>query len=130
MLRKVADCMQVAKDIVHPLHPLQSVSQIAVGALSLLSVPFTGTVGLINAISGLSNGSINIAQDLAEAGCTLSNWTQSKPVSKKEVMHLTVSVGVFSVALFTVLNPLVAIVAAKTSALVLSKSLFMGLCFI
>lgn len=35
MLRKIADCMQVAQDVVHPLHPLQSISQIAVGCLSL-----------------------------------------------------------------------------------------------
>lgn len=130
MLRKVADCMQVAQDVVHPLHPLQSISQIAVGALSILSIPFTGTIGLINGIAGISKGTLDAAQDLAEAGCTLANLTKNKPVTKKEAFHLTVSVGVFSVAMFSILNPLVAILAAKTSALFMSKALLGGLCLI
>ena len=130
MLRKIADCMQCAQVVVHPLHPLQSVSQIAVGALSLLSVPFTGTIGLINGIAGISKGTLDATQDLAEAGCTLSNFAQSKPVSYMEAAHLTVSLGVISFALFTVLNPIVAVVAAKTSAVVMSKGLLAALCLI
>lgn len=130
MLRKIADCMQIAQHVVHPLRPLQSVSQIAVGALSIMSVPFTGSIGLINGIAGISNGSINAAQDLAEAGCTLSSMAQSKPVNKREIAHLTISLGVISVVAFSVLNPVVALVAAKTGAVALSKTLLAGLCLI
>jgi hypothetical protein len=130
MLRKVADCMQIAQDVVHPLHPLQSVTQICVGALSILSVPITGTIGLINGIAGISKGSLDAAQDLAEAGCTISNLSQKKPVSIKEAAHLTVSLGVISVALFTVLNPVVALVAAKTSAIFMSKAVLTTFCLI
>jgi hypothetical protein len=129
-LRKVADFMQGAQNIIHPLHPIQSVSKIAVGALSLLSVPFTGTIGLINGIAGISQGSLDAAQDLAEAGCTLSKVTSKTGVTKLEAAHLTVSIGVIAIATFAALNPVVAFVAAKTSAIVISKSLLTGLCIL
>lgn len=95
-----------------------------------LSVPFTGSIGLINGIAGISKGSLDAAQDLAEAGCTISNLSQSKSVGYKAAAHLTVSVGVISVAIFTVLNPVVAMVAAKASAIYMSKALLAGIAVI
>lgn len=127
-LRKIADFMQSAQHVIHPLRPIQSVSKIAVGALSFLSLPFTGTIGLINGIAGVSQGSLDAAQDLAEAGCTLSKVAAQKEVTKTEAAHLTISIGVIAVTTFALLNPAAVFVAAKTSALFVSKSLIAGLC--
>ena len=130
MLNKISGFMQAAQDFVYPLHPLQSASQIAVGALSILSIPFTGTFGLINGISNISKGSIDAADDIAKAGTTISNITTSHAVSIKEAAHLTVTISIISVAIFTVLNPVVAMIAAKTSSLMMSKALLAGIALI
>jgi hypothetical protein len=130
MLRKIADCMQIAQDVVHPLHPLQSVSQIAVGALSILSVPFTGMFGLVNGIAGISKGSLDAAQDIVEAGCTLKQITEYKPVKSLAWAHLTITLVVLTGGIAAALNPLVTIVAAKTSAVFLTKSMLAGICLL
>ena len=122
--------MQIALDVVHPLRPLQSVSQIAMGALSFLSVPFTGMFGVVSGVAGISKGSLDVATDLVEAGSTLKEISQSKTVKTSAWAHLTVTVVVVTGSIAAILNPIVTLLAAKTTTVFLTKSLLTGLCLL
>lgn len=129
-LSSISYCAETAQSFIQPLRPLKSISEIALGALSFLSIPFTGSIGLINGVAGLSNGSINVAQDLLKAGTTIKKIVKAESIEKKEIAQLAVSAGVVSLVTFAVFNPAAALIAAKTGAVALSKSLLAGLALI
>ena len=130
MLNKISEYYQGAKNVIYPLRPIQSITQIAMGALSIVSVPFTGTFGVVNGVSGLSSGAIGATKDLTAAGGTIATLAQAKPVAKSQVAHLVITTGVVAAVTFVAFNPIAALVAAKTGALVFSKTILAGLCII
>lgn len=130
MLESIYSCANTLKEIIYPLRPIKSVSEIAFGTFSLLSTPFTGSVGLVNGVAQISKGSVNAAQDLVNAGSTVSHIIKAEPINTSQIAHLTVSAGVVSAVAFSVLNPLGALAAAKIGFIALSKPLLISLCLI
>lgn len=130
MLETIHSCFTTIKKISYPLHPIKSVSQIAFGAVSLLSTPFTGSIGFVNGLTGLSQGAVNGTKDLIEAGHTVSHIIKADSINGSQLAHLTVSVTVVSAVAFSVLNPLGALAAAKIGTVAVIKPLLISLCLI